>query len=67
MSTVTESMTVNEVLRRWPATGDVFNRYGLDLCCGGSLTLAQGAAASGVNLSDLIRDLEAVVKAGAAQ
>lgn len=58
MARVNESMTVNEVLRSWPATADVLNRYALDMCCGGGLTLTQAAAFAGADLQSLLRDLE---------
>lgn len=58
---VCATMTVNEVLDRWPAAAAVINLYALDLCCGGSLTLRQAAAAAGADLQALLRDLERAV------
>jgi hypothetical protein len=43
------SLTVNDVLARHPATGTVFNRFGVDLCCSASLTVEDAALALGLN------------------
>lgn len=51
-------MTVDEVLRKWPAAADVFNRHGIDTCCGGDFALDQAAAAAGADLAAVLRDLE---------
>lgn len=60
MTRIDASTTVNEVLRSWPAAAEVLNRYALDMCCGGSLTLSQAAAAAGADLPALIEELERV-------
>lgn len=57
MATLDASLTVNEILRRWPATAVVLNSYGVDLCCGGALPLIGAAASVGADLDSLLRDL----------
>lgn len=39
-ATIDLNDTVNDVIRRHPATVGVFNEYGIDSCCGGALPLA---------------------------
>jgi iron-sulfur cluster repair protein YtfE (RIC family) len=43
---------------RDPAALAVLERYGLNHCCGGHLSLREGAAAAGVELPALLRALE---------
>jgi iron-sulfur cluster repair protein YtfE (RIC family) len=50
--------SVNDVLRRAPLAGAVFNRYGIDTCCGGALTLAQAAESVGLEPADLVTALQ---------
>lgn len=56
------NLTVNEVIRRHPATVAVFNDFGIDACCGGAAPLAQAAMRDGV---DPVALLEAVRAAAA--
>jgi regulator of cell morphogenesis and NO signaling len=51
------AMTVNEAIRRYPATVAVFNKYGIDACCGGALPVAEAAANEGVDRDALRADL----------
>ncbi len=43
------SESVNAILARYPSTLPVFNRFGLDTCCGGSLSLSDAARAADVD------------------
>jgi regulator of cell morphogenesis and NO signaling len=60
-----ESTTINDLLLRYPATVEVFNRFGIDACCGGDATVAEGAERDGATLDDLLRALEEAVRDGA--
>lgn len=51
------TMSVNSVLERYPVTLPVLNTLGVDTCCGGSLSLAEAAAADGIDLRHLIDTL----------
>lgn len=51
------TMTVNETVRRYPATIAVFNRYGIDTCCGGGMEIAEAAAQENVDTDALRSDL----------
>lgn len=48
---------VGEVARE-PGARAVLERFGLNHCCGGHLSLREGAAAAGVELPALLRALE---------
>ena len=48
MERLTPKFTVNEVLRVEARAAAVFNRLGIDTCCGGSLTVEEASRAAGV-------------------
>ena len=56
-----EATTVHEALRRFPGADEVFQRFGLDCCCGGQLPVATAAERHGVELERLLEALEAEV------
>lgn len=49
--------TVSELVEGQPQLLPVFQHFGIDLCCGGGLTLAQAAAAHTIPLPTLINAL----------
>jgi iron-sulfur cluster repair protein YtfE (RIC family) len=51
-------LTVNEVIRKWPATIEPFNRHGIDACCGGAVTVKEAAERDGADAAVLIAELE---------
>ncbi len=53
-------ITVNEMLRVYPATVSVLNAFGIDACCGGAAALGEAARRDGVDLDELLRALAAV-------
>ncbi len=53
-------ITVNEMLRVYPATVSVLNAFGIDACCGGAASLGEAARRDGVDLDELLRALAAV-------
>lgn len=44
-----ERTSVNEVIRRHPATVEVFNRFGIDACCGGAEAVGDAARRDGAD------------------
>ena len=60
---INQQDTVNQVLRRAPATLAVFNEFGIDSCCGGELPLEVAAQRDGIELEVLLARLNAVVAA----
>jgi len=47
-----------------PATIRVFQRYGIDFCCGGKVPLAEACEKQGVDADALLRDLRSTQSAG---
>lgn len=51
---------VNEVIRTHPETVEVFNRFGIDACCGGAAPITEAALRDGADPAELIRSLNEV-------
>ncbi len=47
------SSSVNAVMTQYPSTIQVFNRFGVDTCCGGVLSVEQAAQANAVDAKAL--------------
>jgi regulator of cell morphogenesis and NO signaling len=62
---LTNSTTVREIARENPAAVRVFQKYGVDFCCGGQRPLDEVCEEKGIALDGLLRELEAS-RAGAA-
>lgn len=54
-----ESLTLNEIVQRWPVAADILEAHGLDLCCGGERTLADAAKEHNLPLEPLLERLQA--------
>ncbi len=57
------ALTVNQLVAREPATIAVFNRFGMDTCCGGAVPIADAARRDGVDLDALIAALRSAIAA----
>jgi regulator of cell morphogenesis and NO signaling len=55
---ITADLTVNEVISRNPQTVAVFQRHGIDSCCGGALRLAEVARKHRIDFIALLAELE---------
>ena len=67
VNSIDTSVAVNEMVARHPETMPVFNRFGLDTCCGGGAPIAEAARRDGVSLDELVKALgEALSAAGVA-
>ena len=49
--------SVNDVIARYPATIAVFNKFGLDTCCGGGAPIADAARRDGADIDALLDEL----------
>lgn len=59
------TITVNEAIASWPSTVAVFNRFGIDACCGGAVPIAEAAERDGADLAALTAELARVLREGA--
>lgn len=64
-SVLDPSLTINEIILAHPQTVAVFNRFGIDACCGGGVGLEEAAARDGVDVRSLRNALTEVVAPGA--
>jgi regulator of cell morphogenesis and NO signaling len=51
------TLTIGEIVRRYPTTLAAFNAHGLDICCGGALPLVEAAERHGLDLAELLAAL----------
>lgn len=57
--TITERTTVAEIAAAIPASVRVFQRHGIDFCCGGKMPLVAACQQHGVAFSEIARAIEA--------
>jgi len=55
-------MKVADIHRFYPETLPVLAKYKIDLCCGGRHSLEETAEKHGVDLAELLRELEEALK-----
>lgn len=60
-------MTVRDLVGRYPQTRPVFEKHGIDYCCGGAVSLADAAAKHGLKLSALLMELKTALQAAPAK
>ena len=51
-------MTLNEVIRKYPSTIGVFNRFNIDSCCGGARSISDMAREDKVDIDAFINSLK---------
>lgn len=56
-------LPVNETIRRFPASVELFNRFGIDACCGGDAPVREAAVRDGADADALLAELLQVVEA----
>jgi len=54
-------MTVNQVLKLYPATIGILNQFNIDSCCGGNRSLEQASKEDKAALEDLLSKLNSAV------
>ena len=60
---ITGETTLSEVAKSLPASIRVFERYGIDFCCGGAQPLAEACQEKGVTVEQLLAEVEKVQQA----
>ena len=51
------SLTINEIVARYPETIAVFNRFGMDTCCGGGVPVEEAARRDSLDLDQILAAL----------
>jgi regulator of cell morphogenesis and NO signaling len=57
------TLTVHEIAHRYPATRAIFQRFGMDTCCGGAVSVEQAARRDGIDADRLCAELRAAAAA----
>jgi regulator of cell morphogenesis and NO signaling len=60
--TAFQDMTINEIIALHPASVEVFQRHGMDSCCGGALPVLEAAQRHGVDREVLLAELATVAE-----
>ncbi|HET7630761.1 MAG TPA: DUF542 domain-containing protein [Gemmatimonadaceae bacterium] len=55
--------TVNQMMARDPRAIEVFNRFGVDTCCGSGATIAEAARRDGIDEAELLAELRKALAA----
>lgn len=55
------TVTINEIVASHPETIPVFNRFGLDICCGGGVRVDEAARRDGIDVNEIIAALNVVL------
>jgi len=63
--TISATKTIREIAVENPAATRVFERFGLDYCCGGHKPLAEACADAKLSMDDVVRSLEQTAPAPA--
>lgn len=61
--TIDPGISVQEALRRFPVTLAVFQQFGIHLCCGSELSIAEAATRDGADPGALIEALRLSIPA----
>jgi hypothetical protein len=61
VKSVAEGMTVNEVVRAYPASVAVFNDHGIDACCGGAELVRLAAVRDGADPDVVLAELKRII------
>ena len=59
-SPITGDLSLNQIAAQQPRALEVFDKLGLDSCCGGAKSLAVVCEKHQLSLDDVLRDLQAL-------
>ena len=48
------TLTINEIVVKYPETIPVFNRFGFDTCCGGGIRVDEAARRDGIAVDEVV-------------
>ena len=62
--TVTEDLTLSEIVKNNFRTASLFEKYGLDFCCNGKRSLTDACTEKGINPENIIKEIENMSSSG---
>ena len=66
IASLDSTLTVDQITARFPEAIEVLNRFGIDMCCGGGVTLAEAAERDGAPVHEVTKALAGVIARAAA-
>lgn len=57
MSEINKEMTINQVLKLYPKSIAILNKFNIDTCCGGTRTIEQAVKEDKAELDSLLQAL----------
>ncbi len=64
VSQLDPAQTINEIVARHPETIAVFNRFGMDTCCGGGASVEEAACRDGLDVGQILSALREATEQG---
>jgi regulator of cell morphogenesis and NO signaling len=61
---ITKEMIINDVVSKYPKIIAVFNKFKVDACCGGGFSIEKTAKNDGVNVQELLKELNKMASSG---
>jgi regulator of cell morphogenesis and NO signaling len=59
---ISKEMSVNQIIKLYPKSIGVFNRFNIDSCCGGAETLEKAVKNAGANLDEVLNEIKKAVE-----
>lgn len=59
---VSKDMTINQIIKQYPKSVGVFNKFNIDSCCGGSEKLETAAKNAGVDINTVISEIRKAIE-----
>ena len=63
MTTSTIDRTVGQIAAEFPASVAVFEKHGIDFCCGGKIPIAEACGRKGLDPAVLLGEIEQIGRA----
>lgn len=60
---ITQTMVVNDAIKLYPDTIGVFNKFHIDSCCGGAVSIEDAAKRDKADLNSLLKKLNEAANA----
>lgn len=58
MMTTTKERTVGQIAAQYPASVRIFEKYGIDFCCGGKIPVSDAFSRKGLDPAALVAEME---------
>lgn len=59
---ISKEMSINQIIKLYPKSIGVFNKFNIDSCCGGSETLEKAVKNAGVDLQTVISEIKKAIE-----